>query len=1126
MTGKTETTLVRRFYSRKVLLSVFLLCLLMTDVNLLAASRPKSASEKMGQISALDAQNFDRYWTIESESPDYRLSFLGDTVEIVSPKGMTLWRNEKMSGDVTIEYDACIMDEGKEGDRLSDLNCFWMASDKQCPDDIFARKSWRNGVFVNCYSLQLYYLGYGGNSNKTTRFRRYDGDETAIKEVAKRPAILVEYTDAEHLNRPNQWRHIKLTAHNGRVCYYIDGERLVDYRDPQPLTEGWFGFRTTWSRVRLTNFRYTLHAPADDDRISLNWIEQTVAAAQENIPVSFGVPFAPGKITSGTAFKMEAEGINGLYFPDFRPLAYWPDGSVKWGGFRTPLPIASGYTLYPLKDIKLKLTVPLQVEETERQWIVKNETMTVYLPKNETNSVIDSLSLQGKRMALAATMRCLLDGKEHIGPVTRISLESVSRQTAVFKCEGFHLEDRTLPFVVRLYFSSGTTQIQMQHTLLYDRDPEELPIEGLGIRFGVPMRESLYNRHVAFSGADGEVWSEPVQPLVGRRKLYLNEEEARSAQTDSRRNDTQRKLSLYEQQIHGKRIPERELFSPKYRAYLDQWASWSDFRLSQLNDMSYTLRKRAKDAARTPWIGTFTGTRSSGCAFVGDVAGGLAVALEDFWQSYPSTLEITHATGDEALLTIWMWSPEAEPMDLRHYDTEAHGLDAAYEDVQEGMSTPYGIARTSILRFTPSPGYGGKEHFAHVAERLTESQQLICTPEYLHRQRAFGVWSLPDSTTELGRVVEQRLQHYLDYYRSEVEKRHWYGYWNYGDFMHSFDPVRDEWMYDVGGFAWDNTELASNSMLWYNFLRTGDASTWNMAVAMSRHTSEVDVYHFGPHAGLGTRHNVSHWGCGAKEARISQAAWNRFYYYLSGGDERTGDLMREVRDADTLLYHLDPMRLAQPRHLYPCTAPARLRIGPDWLAYVANWMTEWERTGDVRYRDKILAGMKSISALPHGIFTGPKALGYDPASGVISYEGDTSIQNTNHLLPIMGGFELMPELIALMDCAIGHEKKEQPHDIQIAPIIENWKKTWLNFCADYRYKAETISQNRFRIPRLAAYAYYWYRDPKQRKQAWKELSPKRREQVISTNGAATWSLDAIYMMEVCPPVEADSYSGQ
>ena len=31
---------------------------------------------------------------------------------------------------------------------------------------------------------------------------------------------------------------------------------------------------------------------------------------------------------------------------------------------------------------------------------------------------------------------------------------------------------------------------------------------------------------------------------------------------------------------------------------------------------------------------------------------------------------------------------------------------------------------------------------------------------------------------------------------------------------------------------------------------------WRMAEAMTRHTGEVDVYHIGPNAGLGSRHNV------------------------------------------------------------------------------------------------------------------------------------------------------------------------------------------------------------------------------------------------------------------------------
>ena len=168
------------------------------------------------RVSGLNSRQFTKYWKVESESPDYKVTFQGDTAEIVSPKGLTLWRKEKMSGKVTIEYDACVVVES-DGDRLSDLNCFWMASDPQYPDNLWKREKWRSGIFLNCYSLQLYYLGYGGNHNSTTRFRRYDGDESGITNPKARPAILKEYTDAGHLLKPNHWYHIKITNENNRL---------------------------------------------------------------------------------------------------------------------------------------------------------------------------------------------------------------------------------------------------------------------------------------------------------------------------------------------------------------------------------------------------------------------------------------------------------------------------------------------------------------------------------------------------------------------------------------------------------------------------------------------------------------------------------------------------------------------------------------------------------------------------------------------------------------------------------------------------------------------------------------------------------------------------------------------
>lgn len=1084
------------------------------------------------QVSGLNARQFHKYWKVESESPDYKVTFIGDTAEIVSPKGLTLWRKEKMNGRVTIEYDACVVVE-KEGDRLSDLNCFWMASDPTCPDNIWKREKWRNGIFLNCYSLQLYYMGYGGNYNSTTRFRRYDGNEVGITDPKVRPAIWKEYTDADHLLKANHWYHIKITNEDNRISYYIDGKQLVDFRDAEPLTEGWFGFRTTLSRTRITNFRYEC-SPQQTSAVPLHWIGDT---PEQDKAVSFGVPFDEGDVFPTTPLQLKVNEYQNLPV-DTWPLAYWPDGSVKWSGVAGVIPAGTERLTLEKASKKVKTTnkqpkASISITETPENIQVETGVLSVFIPRHG-EFLIDSLLYKGTKVGEKARLVCSTQSEpvlentsrvsffHYAGEIKSVSIERAGSVRTLVKLEGVHRnrnkgistddsnsEDDSqnnrewLPFVVRLYFYAGSEQIKMVHSFVYDGDQKMDFIRSLGIRFDVPMREALYNRHIAFSCADGGVWSEPVQPLVGRRMLTMPQ--------------IQDEPSLQQQQMEGKRIPPYEAFDEKNRELLNDWASWNDYRLSQLTADAFSIRKRTNGDA--PWIGTFSGTRSDGYAFAGDITGGLGICLHDFWQSYPSSIEISDARTPVATLTAWLWSPDAEPMDLRHYDNVAHGLNASYEDVQEGMSTPYGIARTTTLTLVPQGGYTGKKTFADDARQLSATSILMPTPEYLHNRRAFGIWSLPDRSTSFRTRVEERLDAYIHFYQKAIEQNKWYGFWNYGDVMHAYDPVRHTWRYDIGGFAWDNTELASNMWLWYNFLRTGRADIWRMAEAMTRHTGEVDVYHIGPNAGLGSRHNVSHWGCGAKEARISQAAWNRFYHYLTT-DERSGDLMTEVKDADHKLYELDPMRLAQPRSEYPCTAPARLRIGPDWLAYAGNWMTEWERTGNTAYRDKIIAGMKSISALPNRLFTGPKALGFDPETGIITTECDPKLESTNHLMTIMGGFEIANEMMRMID-------------------IPEWKDAWLDHAARYKKKAWELSHSRFRISRLMAYAAYHLRDRQMAEEAWTDLftrlehtpapsfrittilppevpAPLDECTSISTNDAALWSLDAIYMQEVIP----------
>ena len=107
---------------------------------------------------------------------------------------------------------------------------------------------------------------------------------------------------------------------------------------------------------------------------------------------------------------------------------------------------------------------------------------------------------------------------------------------------------------------------------------------------------------------------------------------------------------------------------------------------------------------------------------------------------------------------------------------------------------------------------------------------------------------------------------------------------------------------------------------------------------MTRHTGEVDVYHLGQWAGLGTRHGVQHWADSAKQQRISTAIYRRFYYYLTA-DERTGDLLSELVDSDRTFLVLDPLRKIRTEPYTPDPHALAIGLGTDWSGLAAAWLT-------------------------------------------------------------------------------------------------------------------------------------------------------------------------------------------
>ena len=195
-----------------------------------------------------DVLNDSKNWIVEQQ-PKGKAVFKNKTLEVIDAKGCTVWFKNKLKGNIKIQYDITIINEGGLYDRVSDMNCFWMANDPKNPDDFFKDSKNRAGHFPNYHHLKLYYVGYGGHHNSKTRFRRYNGN-------IERP-LLPEHdlSDKKFMITANKKMHIEIVVKGNYTSYSRDGEIIFEINDAYPYTNGYFGFRTVNNHMLIENFK-------------------------------------------------------------------------------------------------------------------------------------------------------------------------------------------------------------------------------------------------------------------------------------------------------------------------------------------------------------------------------------------------------------------------------------------------------------------------------------------------------------------------------------------------------------------------------------------------------------------------------------------------------------------------------------------------------------------------------------------------------------------------------------------------------------------------------------------------------------------------------------------------------
>lgn len=208
---------------------------------------PSTSTASLRQPGTLileeDFQQFDsRHWRVETEQPQHSRVFTEQGRLIMDTRaGMTVWLQQLLQGAYRIEFLRQVLVAGEANDRLSDMNLFWAAHE---PGSAVLNS--RNGVLESYDSLVTYYVGMGGNSNTTTRFRHYDG-------TIERP-LLGERLHTQDLLEAGRIYRIRIDVTAAATQYWVD-ERLLF---SQPLTQlpapGYFGLRSVWSRQAISRF--------------------------------------------------------------------------------------------------------------------------------------------------------------------------------------------------------------------------------------------------------------------------------------------------------------------------------------------------------------------------------------------------------------------------------------------------------------------------------------------------------------------------------------------------------------------------------------------------------------------------------------------------------------------------------------------------------------------------------------------------------------------------------------------------------------------------------------------------------------------------------------------------------
>ncbi len=687
-----------------------------------------------------------------------------------------------------------------------------------------------------------------------------------------------------------------------------------------------------------------------------------------------GIPLSRGAFSPGTPVALTGPG--GAGFPvQVQPLAYWPDGSVKWLHLVFPLdgtvtePGDRSSTLEAAEGAE-RFQVTLCAEEP-RDFVLHygSGIRAVEPPAPVVAEVLETAGETGEptRIRLdTGRLQVELGRGEHWMPA--VTLDGHPLWPA--NSGGPPSANSGGPTAFVDFFRTGDTPYHARTTHPAGQaDPGPVVMEQLEVEEAGPLRAVIRLQGRALSQQPTDVILR-VEAYAGQCRLRLTHS-VEFTRHDPR--DTFLQAMGLRWPLALADEPSRVTVGGEDEPFTQ--SADRSLLLYQPSPMHYQVfsgqdgwRREVRAERRAPgWIGARDGRR------------GMMLAIRDFWQSFPKALSYSPERGE---LTAWLWPANGPLMDVRRYSNWPH--------LAQGES----VGRDN--RWVETHYYGGpgaphdpfagtsRTHELLVEFHADQPEDAVLEAVHADFQRPPLIYSGRDRYRET-RVtlplpdfdrfpnISENLDHFTDFWLFHQRYWNWYGMWDYGDVQHRFrgggygwkvapdrlraylDTPEDErrefsagrlildyfpqqdWLFDNGRWGWTNTEGLPGLYFQQEYLRTGRRDVFFAGEALARHARDVVTRQSGRFFGQGTRHGVQHWSDGNHEERQTTFAEYRLHYYLTG-EARSREVMVKLSDYYADLRGQPPRRADHSGRLYGLFTRWEMTGDSDWEARIRRYV--------------------------------------------------------------------------------------------------------------------------------------------------------------------------------------------